>query len=453
MVKNSRWLLVFIGIVLVSFPAWSQTHEPDSTFVRNHYTKHDYRIAMRDGVKLYTVVYIPKDSSELHPMLMTRTPYSVGPYGDQNYVMSLLNLTRHYFQRNYIMVYQDVRGQYMSEGTFVDVRPYIAQKKSKDDIDESSDSYDTIDWLIHNVPHNNGKVGVRGSSYPGFYSTMASIDAHPALIASSPQAPVSAWMKGDDWIHNGAFLLPHLFDFYAGFGWPRVKPTEDDSHSFEFGTNDGYKFFMNLGALSNINPRYYHDSVAFWNTFISHGTWDSFWEERDVLKHVKDIKPATMIVGGWFDTENLFGALNLYQQIKADNPSGHHAIVMGPWAHGRWLRDNVDSLGPIKFGMNLSNFYADSLEVPYFEYYLRGKGEEPFAGATVFETGANVWRRFESWPPKEAEQRNLYLHTDGKLSFVKPENTERGFDEYASDPQKPVPYTSEIRHWYNGIYG
>ncbi|MFI5251009.1 MAG: CocE/NonD family hydrolase [Bacteroidota bacterium] len=451
----SKILMYTLLVVMVIFPCCrmtGQSGKPDSLLISEGFTKYEYQIPMRDGVKLYTIVYVPKDTSELHPIMFTRTPYSIGPYGKDNYYKSLSNLSRYYFLRNYIMVYQDVRGRYMSEGTFVDVRPYIPVKKSNNDIDESSDAYDTIDWLIKNIPHNNGKVGVKGSSYPGFYTTMATIGAHPAVKATSPQAPVSEWMKGDDWIHNGAFLLPHFFDFYSNFGWQRPKPTEHDSHGFTFGTSDGYQFFMNLGALSNINPKYYHDSVAFWNEFSNHPKWDAFWQQRDVLPHVKNLTPATMVVGGWFDTENLFGALHLSAEITKDNPNGNHTLVMGPWGHGWWLRNDVDSLGPIKFGMNVSNFYAESLEVPYFDYYLRGKANPNLPAAVVFETGADRWMKFDQWPPQNLESKKLFLGGKGAVSFDQPKADENEYDEYVSNPDKPVPYTNEIRHWYNAAF-
>ncbi len=447
-----RVLILSIAITAICGTALSQSPVPDSVFLKENYIKRDYQIPMRDGVKLYTAVYIPRDTLSAHPMMLTRTPYSVGPYGDDHFPKSLGNLARRYFHRNYIIVSQDVRGRYMSEGTFADVRPYIEHKKSDKDIDESSDTYDSVDWLVNHIPHNNGKVGVKGSSYPGFYTTMASIDAHPAVKATSPQAPVSEWMKGDDFVHNGALLLPHFFDFYMSFGWPRPEPLKHYPHHFDSGTPDGYQFFMNLGALSNIDPKYFHDSITFWNDLSSHGKWDSFWEARDVLPHVKNIKPATMVVGGWFDTENLFGALHLYQEIHKDNPAGHHTIVMGPWAHGWWLRDNVDSLGAMKWGMNVSDYYADSLELPYFEYYLHNGPEPSFAQAIVFETGANMWHKLESWPPSNLTPTKLYLRENGKLSLDPPANKKKAYDEYVSDPQHPVPYTNEIHDWYNPAF-
>ncbi|MEX1140494.1 MAG: CocE/NonD family hydrolase [Bacteroidota bacterium] len=435
---------------LILVPAFSLGQ--DSLFIRQNYTKHEYHITMRDGVKLFTIAYVPNDMAESHPIMITRSPYSVAPYGPDKYLQSLSNLQRKYFQRNYIMVYQDVRGRYMSEGEYVNVRPYIPNKKSSRDIDETSDTYDTVEWLLKNIPNNNGRVGVKGISYPGFYSTMATIDAHPAVKATSPQAPVSKWMAGDDFFHNGAFLISHAFEFYVRFGWPRKEPTTTDSRPFQSGTPDGYQFYMDLGTATDANEKYMRDSVAFWSDILKHGKWDSFWEARDVFPHMKNITPSTLVVGGWFDAENLYGALNLYKAIEQKNRRQENMLVMGPWAHGWWAANNVDSLGVIKFGSNLSDFFADSLELPFFEHHLRGKEKPELAEATVFETGRNRWRRFDAWPPKKAEARSLYLQENGGLSFEAPAKTNTEFDEYMNDPRKPVPYTNEITNWYNASY-
>lgn len=424
----------------------------DSLFIRQQYTKQEHRIVMRDGVELFTVVYAPRSNSEPHPIMLTRTPYSVRPYGADSMLTVLTNLQRKYFQRNYIMVYQDVRGRYLSGGEFVNVRPYLPVKRGNNDIDETTDTYDTVEWLVKNIPNNNGRVGVKGISYPGFYTTMATIDAHPAVKATSPQAPVSKWMAGDDFFHNGAFLISHAFDFYVRFGWPRPVPTTEDRRSFEHGTPDGYEFYLNMGPLSNANKLYLKDSVAFWNDLMKHGRWDSFWEARDVFPHVRNLRPATLVVGGWFDAENLYGALHLYQNIESKNRDHENMLVMGPWAHGWWAADNVDSLGPIRFGMNLSDFFADSLELPFFEHHLRGRDPHGLAEATVFETGSNRWRRFDRWPPQNAKGRNLYLRENGSLSFERPEQGLSEYDEYVSDPSRPVPYTNEITHWYDAAY-
>ena len=439
---------VLLAVLIVNLPA----QEPFA--VVNHYDKHEYMVPMRDGVKLHTTVYTPKDTTQQYPFLLTRTPYSSAPYGENNYPPFIGAQAEKFAWNGYIAVIQDVRGRYMSEGTFVNVRPQIANKKGPNDIDESSDTYDTVEWLLKNIPHNNGRAGIYGISYPGFYSTTGTIDAHPAMKATSPQAPVSKWMAGDDFFHNGALLLPHAFDFFASFGWPRPKPTTTDSRRFDHGTIDGYKFFLDLGPLPNANKKYFKDSVAFWNDMMKHGKWDDFWEARNILNHVKNIKPATLVVGGWFDSENLYGALNLYGTIEKQNPNNQNRLVMGPWSHGQWGYDKGDSLGLMKWGSSTGTFFVDSVIFPYFEYYLKGKGEPKLAEATVFETGNNVWRFLDSWPPKNATPANLYLREKGKLSFEAPTKSAKGleFDEYISDPAKPVPYTAEIRHWYNAAF-
>ncbi|MBF8295150.1 MAG: cocE 2 [Bacteroidetes bacterium] len=422
--------------------------------VINHYDKHEYMIPMRDGVKLFTAVYTPKDTTQDYPILMTRTPYSSAPYGETMYPPFIGSQAEKFARDGYIIVSQDVRGRYMSEGEFVNVRPYRENKKSPKDIDESSDTYDTVDWLIKNVRHNNGRVGIYGISYPGFYSTTGTIDAHPAVKATSPQAPVSKWMSRDDFFHNGALLLPHAFDFFASFGWPRPEPTQRDSRPFNHKITDGYKFFLELGPLPNANTKYFKDSVAFWNDIVNHGTWDSFWEARNILNHVKNIKPATLVVGGWYDSENLYGALNLYAAINKLNSKNQNRLVMGPWSHGQWGNDSGDSLGMIKWGSSTGKFFVDSVVFPFFSYYLKGQGGLHIARATVFETGNNVWRSLDAWPPPSTVPTNLYLNETKKLSFSAPTLTSKSgeFDEYVSDPAKPVPYTSEIRHWYNSAF-
>ena len=443
-----KWLLV----LLLLTTGTSQNFSQDTSYVRENYTKHEYRISMRDGVRLFTTVYVPKDQSESHPILLSRTPYSVRPYGEDSYMSAESNLMYRYLERNYILVFQDVRGRYMSEGEFVNVRPYIQNKKSNNDIDETTDTYDTVEWLVKNLPNNNGRVGVKGISYPGFYATMATIDAHPAVKATSPQAPVSKWMAGDDFFHNGAFFLAHAFDFFVKFGWPRPQPTTMDRRDFHHETPDGYQFFLDLGVLGNANNRYMRDSVAFWNDMMRHGKWDAFWEARDVFRHVRNLRPATLVVGGWFDTENLFGALHLYQTIEKRNQRHENMLVMGPWSHGAWRLDNSDSLGVIGFGSNLSEFFADSLELPFFEHHLREQETAPLSEATVFETGVNRWHRLDSWPPENARTTNLYLREHGMLSFTPPEPTLNHYDEYEHDPDNPVPYTNEITNWYNKAF-
>jgi putative CocE/NonD family hydrolase len=449
MKKSTRRVLfqVLALFLLLGIPLFAQ----DSTYIHDHYTKHEYMIPMRDSVRLFTAVYIPKDTMENHPIIMMRTPYSCSLYGEDRYPSNVGYQRRAYLHEDYIVVYQDVRGTYMSEGEFENVRPYLERKKSEKDIDETTDTYDTVDWLVKHIPHNNCRVGISGISYAGFYSSMGAIDAHPAVKAVSPQAPVARWMGGDDFFHNGALLLPHAFDFFSSFGKPRPKPTTVHPLRFNHGTPDGYKFFLELGPLPNANAKYLRDSVAFWNQIMEHGTWDSFWAARDILPHLRNIRPATMFVGGWFDTENLYGALHSYAAVEKSTPNHFNVLVMGPWYHHQWPIDRGEALGDIHWGSYTSDYYTDSIEVPFFDYFLGGKGEPKKFEAAVFETGTNQWRFLDSWPPKNVEPKDLYLNGSGKLAFD-PSTDLSAYDEYTSDPMKPVPYTNEIRHWYNRAF-
>jgi uncharacterized protein len=367
---------------------FGQGHE----YIKANYSKYEYRIPMRDGVRLFTSVYVPKDQSGKYPIMLSRTPYSVGPYGADSY-KSDLGPSPLFGKDGYIVAYQDVRGQYMSEGEFVNMRPHRPQKKSPQEIDESSDTFDTIDWLIKNVPNNNGRVGLWGISYPGFYTAAGMIDAHPALKAASPQAPVTDWFTGDDWHHNGALLLPHAFHFMAGFGHPRPQPTTTSREGFEIRTPDGYDFFLRLGSLSNVNTRYFKDDVPFWNELMKHGSYDEFWKARNLRPHLKNIKPAVMTVGGWFDAENLFGALETYKNVEAQSPGATNILVMGPWRHGGWSRGDGSTLGPLAFVSKTSEFYREQIEFPFFQIYLKGQGTPNLPEAWVFETGTNEWKK------------------------------------------------------------
>ncbi len=406
--------------------------------VKANYTKYEYRIPMRDGKRLFTAVYVPKDQSQTFPIVMTRTPYSCQPYGVDQYKADL-GPTALFGNEGFIFVYQDVRGRWMSEGEFVDMRPLIVDKKRTDQFDESSDTYDTVDWLIKHVPGNNGKVGIWGISYPGFYTAAGIIDAHPAIACASPQAPINDWFVGDDWHHNGAVILPHLFNFMAKFGHARPEPTKKFDHPFDHGTHDAYEFFLRMGPLANANPAHFQDKIAFWNDVMRHGTYDEFWKSRDLRPHLKNIKPAVLTVGGWFDAENLFGALETYKRIEASTPNASNLLVMGPWRHGQWNRDPCLSLGHVQFNAKTGDFYREKIEFPFFLFHLKNKGEMKHPEAWVFETGTNVWRQETKWPAA-AKPQALYLLPEGRLSFGDPKTAEQGFDEYPSDPAKPVPF-------------
>ncbi|MBX5478560.1 MAG: CocE/NonD family hydrolase, partial [Pyrinomonas methylaliphatogenes] len=333
-------ILVLLALFSVHVTAQQQAASAASE-VRASYEKSEYQIPMRDGVKLFTVVYSPRDKSKKYPILLNRTPYGVGPYGPDAYKTSL-GPSPLFMKEGYIFVYQDVRGRYMSEGEFVNMRPHKEQKSGPTDTDESTDTYDTIDWLIKNVPNNNGRVGMWGISYPGFYVAVGMIDAHPALKAASPQAPIADWFIGDDFHHNGAFFLPHAFNFLATFGRPRPRPTTETPPRFQHGTPDGYKFFLELGPLQNADRKYFKGDVAFWNEMMEHPNYDDFWKARNTLPHLKNIRPAVMTVGGWFDAEDLYGALNTYKATEKQSPGAYNILVMGPWYHGGWARSDGD---------------------------------------------------------------------------------------------------------------
>ncbi|MCC6370852.1 MAG: CocE/NonD family hydrolase [Bacteroidia bacterium] len=421
--------------------ATSQTG--DTTFMAAHYSKKEEMIKMRDGVKLYTAIYIPKDKSEKHPILMMRTPYSAGAYGANKFSPSVYSTHWfNYVKENYIIVLQDVRGKYMSEGEFEDVRPFIENKKKKSQIDEASDTYDAIDWLVKNVPDNNGKVGVFGISYPGFYSTMAALSGHPALKAVSPQAPVTDWFIGDDFHHNGAFALADGFSFYSGFGKPRPRPTTQSAEGYQFPEKDNYNFYLKRGALKNFAK--YLDSVRFWNDLMTHPNYDEWWKSRDARRACKNVAPAMLVVGGTFDAEDCFGAWNLYKAIEKQSPQTNNKLVMGPWFHGGWSRGDGANLGNVRFGSKTAKYYQENLEIPFFNYYLKGKGSaDNIAEATVFFSGENSWKKFESWPPKNITNKTLYFKEKGRLGFEEPNETNSA-SVYTSDPLRPVPYTGDV---------
>lgn len=433
----------FSILTLVSLPCllWGQGSE----HVKSHYTKYEYRIPMRDGVRLFTSVYVPKDQVQSYPILMTRTPYSARPYGVDQY-KSDLGPSALFGKEGYIFVYQDVRGRWMSEGEFVNMRPHLSVKKGPSEIDESTDTYDTIEWLLKHVPNHNGKVGLWGISYPGFYTAAGMIDAHPALKACSPQAPVTDWFVGDDWHHNGALFLPHVFNFMASFGRPRPQPVKKFNYTFDHETTDGYQFFLNMGPLSNADAKFFKGDVAFWNEVMRHGTYDDFWKARNIRSHLQRIRPAVMTVGGWFDAENLFGALEVYRRVEASSPETTNILVMGPWVHGGWSRGDGDKLGPVPFNAKTGVFYREQIELPFFEYHLKGKGSSKHPEAWVFETGTNQWQRHDAWPPRDAKSKSLYLGAGGRLAMEPPteSNPVSGHDEYLSDPAKPVPYFDKI---------
>jgi hypothetical protein len=419
-----------------------------------NYTKYEYTIPMRDGVKLFTSVYVPKDSTQKYPIMLNRTPYSVAPYGPDQY-RNLLGPSVLFDKEAFIFVFQDVRGKYMSEGSFEFMRHVVDNKKGSKDTDEPSDTYDTVDWLVKNIPNNTGRVGIWGISYPGYQASMGAIDAHPAVKAVSPQAPMVDVFTGDDFHHNGAFFLTHAFRWLNGAAPARTNrdATTNRPAPFDYGTPDGFEFFMNVGPVANVDKLYFKGQVPVWNEFMQHGTFDQYWQSRNTLPHFKNIKPAVMTVAGWFDSEDKYGASHLYHQIEDNSPGAKNIIVWGPWLHGGWSRMDGDTLGNIQFDSKTSLWYRENVEFKFFNYYLKDKGTMDLTEATAFMTGANEWRKFDAWPPKEAQPANLYLRANGKLSFSPPsEQSSASYDEYVSDPKHPVPFSSEITTAMGHLY-
>ena len=450
MKKNKMKRLLFIIILGSTFAAHAQTGNRQ-TYIRNNYTKMERYITMRDGVRLFTSIYVPKDQTRKYPILITRTPYSLQPYGENEYPGGLVP-SMLFVKEGYIFVYQDVRGRWMSEGNFVDIRPHNPEKKGKNDIDESSDTFDTVEWLLKNLPYNNGRVGIYGISYPGFYASASLPGAHPAVKAVSPQAPVTDWFIGDDFHHNGAFMMIDAFTFYSSFGVPRPKPITPDKgpKPFQYYTQDNYKFYLELEPLKNVKERYFADSMKFWNDLMEHGTYDAFWKARNIRTHLVNIKPATLVVGGFFDAEDCFGALHTYEALEKQNKGNNNTLVMGPWYHGGWsggtggwYGDAAEIFCDIKTDTNTGTWYQENIEFPFFQHYLNDKAETEIPEAMIFETGSNKWCRYDAWPPVNRTQKVLYFQEKGGLSFNPPEEKE-GYDEYVSDPGKPVPYDDGI---------
>jgi putative CocE/NonD family hydrolase len=452
----------FLGVVALVVAASASAQPSSDTvkkqleYTRGHYTKYEYRIPMRDGVKLFTSVYAPKDLAQPYPILMVRTPYSVGPYGIDNY-RSVLGPSEPAEKEGFIFAYQDVRGRYMSEGTFEDIPAHKTKFNGPKDTDESTDTYDTIDWLVKNVPNNNGRVGIWGISYPGFFAAFSLMNAHPALKAVSPQAPMGDVGNGDDAYHNGAFHLAANFGFYSAFN-PRGNEPERPGPfvRFDYGTPDQYEFYLNLGPLSNVNERHLKHKNAYWDEALKHPNYDEYWQARAQAPHMKNVTPAVLFVGGWFDAEDLAGPLKLFRAVEADGPKAPNTLVMGPWRHGGWTGDGK-KLGDLSFATDTGEFFREHIELPFFVQNLKAKGDglkappdNQIPKAWLFETGTNQWLRLDTWPPKNAQKRTLYLGSGGKLGFTPPRDA--GVDQYVSDPDKPVPVMAGIGQGMPGDY-
>ncbi len=440
-------LLAAVALRLFAQPTPADRIRQQAEYTRSHYTKFDYRIPMRDGVKLFTSVYVPKDTSEAYPILMQRTPYSVAPYGIDNYPTDL-GPSELFTKEGFIFVYQDVRGRYLSEGTFVDVPVHNTHLSGKE-TDESTDTYDTIDWLVKNIPNNNGRAGQWGISYPGFYSAFSLINAHPALKAVSPQAPMGDVGNGDDAYHNGAFFLAANFGFYTSFK-PRKEPERPTRGApFDYGTPDQFDFYLHMGPLANANEKYLKNENVYWDDLLKHPNYDEFWQSRALAPHMKNVTPAVLWVGGWFDAEDLAGPLKLFYANEKAGPAAPQTLIMGPWPHGGWSRGDGDKLGNLSFASKTGEFYRAHIELPFFMANLKTKGNglKAASGGTVpkawvFETGTDEWVRFDQWPPQKSVERSLYVGPGGTLSFTPAGGS--AYDEYVSDPAKPVPVIGEI---------
>ncbi len=438
-----------VGLLIAAFATLASAQQsaeksPPEYSLRENYTKYEYRIPMRDGKKLFTAVFVPKDQSKPFPFMVQRTPYSVEKYGVDFYPDEI-GPSPDFAKEGYIFVEQDVRGRYMSEGGFVEMTPHKVGKKSAGDIDESSDMHDTVEWLLKNIPNNNGRVGIWGISYPGFYAAASIIDSHPAIKAASPQAPIVDLYMNDDAYHNGAFMLAANFGFYATFKAqqnPTLPPKRPDI--FDYGTPDGYEFFLKHGTISNIVNTLPKDKALLFSDQIRHDTYGDYWKSRNIAPHLKNVKSAVLTVGGWFDAEDPQGPLTTYRMLMQNNPGTFNALVMGPWAHGGWWGREGSQLGRVTFGAKTAEHYRKKILLPFFEKFLKDKGDAKLVEVHAFETGTNVWREYATWPPKGAEKRTLFFQDQGKLAWTAPSAKSATFDEYISDPAKPVPFTTAM---------
>jgi len=440
MAHFARWLALLPLLAGSTTGAEGQGNDAQASY-RARFDKREVAIPMRDGVELFTSIYTPKAAGGALPILLSRTPYSAAPYGADAYPR-MLGPGVGFADAGYIFVTQDVRGRYRSGGRFVHMTPHKAVKRGARDVDESTDTWDTIEWLVRHVQGNNGRVGLWGISYGGFFAIAGMIDAHPALKAVSPQAPQADWFLGDDTHHNGAFFLASTFNFMMMCGRRGTGPSMTCGAPFDFGGDDGYRFFLEMGPLATAERKYFKGTSPGWTDMMRHGTYDEFWRSRAILPHVRGIRPAVLTVGGVYDANNYYGALHLYRALEAQSPGTDHAIVIGPWLHGQWARDPGETAGRLSFGSRTAETYQRDILLPFFEGHLKRDGMGAHPKAWVFETGRNVWRTFDRWPPPAATTRAIHLGASGALSEAPPVgNAGRGFEEWVSDPATPVPFT------------
>lgn len=450
---------LFLWLLLIPVCSYAQKSESpyqfsvaqDSAYIRENYQKMEFMVQMRDGIKLFTQVYAPKDQSKKYPILMQRTPYTCSPYGTDKY-KKRIGPNPFMLRSNYIVVYQDVRGRWASEGKFVEMTPHLDVKKDKTDIDESTDTYDTIDWLIKNISNNNGKVGQWGVSYPGFFTSAGAVSEHPALKASSPQAPMADLWR-DDAFHNGAFMIAANFGFY-NFFQEQTKPTITRPPAYFQNNNpDGYDFYLNeVKTTKNSEDGFYKGRNVYYHDNFDHPSYDEHWKKRNILPHLKGIKHAVMVVGGWYDEQDLYGTFNTYKAIEKQNPGIKNIFVVGPWVHGGWAGSSGQMLADVDFGSKVSPYYQENIEAKFFHHYLIDDSKPlDLPEATLFETGTNKWRSFDTYPAKGTQEKKLYFHSNGKLSFTAPTN-EKSFSDYVSDPNRPVPFSSKINDGFSADY-
>jgi putative CocE/NonD family hydrolase len=423
-------LMIFALLLVAGFPALGIIAQAQTTDAAKNFNKTETLVTMRDGLKLYTTIYAPKDMREPLPIVFLRTPYGIdGAAG--KFTGSFKELV----DEGYIFAFQDIRGKFKSEGQFVMQRPPRSDKQNPQAIDEGTDAYDTIDWLLKNVPNNNGRVGMLGVSYDGWLTVMALIEPHPALKAASPQASPADMYMGDDFHHNGAFRLSYGFEYAA------MMEAAKDVQQFKFDKYDTYEWYLKLGSLANVNAKYLQGKIPTWNDYVNHPNYDSFWQKQAAAQYLKQVHLPTLNVAGWWDQEDFYGPLKIYDELEKKDTRRMNYLVVGPWNHGGWNRTLGDQLGKIKFGNPTSKYFREKIQAPFFAYHLKSKGTAEHPEAITFQTGANTWKTYDSWPPRQAVKRNLYFHSNGRLTFDAPTQADaQAFDSYVSDPANPVPY-------------
>ena len=455
----------FILLAILSFFLYtscnSSKENKEDSYVIDNYTKQEVTIAMRDGIKLHTTIYSPKNTAKKYPILMQRTPYSSAPYGDEK-MKTKIGPNIHLMKQGNIIVYQDVRGRWMSEGVYDNMRAYIPNKTAKE-ADEVSDTYDTIDWLVNNVKNNNGNLGTWGISYPGHYATVSTIEAHPALKAASPQACIGDFFF-DDFHHNGAFLLSY-FRAISLFGTYKDTPTDSAWYSFpKMESKDQYQFFLDKGPLKNLNEYFQYEKLDvktaenkdriddyFWKEIVEHPNYDSVWQSKGIIQHLDKVPSsvATMIVGGWFDAEDLYGPLETYKAIEKNGKDNYNTLVFGPWDHGKWARAGVENyVGNYYFGDSISLKFQSEIETKFFNHFLKGKGDKNsgLPEAYVFDSGKKEWKSYDAWPPENVVKENWFLSEDNHLSILPPVHSKYIKPiNFISDLKHPVPYSEDIK--------